>query len=142
MRPIRPARTAVEAIGSASETVASTAVPPSGPVLEPADVSLALRYLPGYDVIVVTDDVPAAAIPVAVEAAAFAGAHLVVLVGNGSAGPEGLPPEALVLETPAEDPDGAFAHLVGGYAAGLAAGESPADAFAAARGDRWERPVA
>ena len=90
----------------------------------------------------VTDDVPSAAIPVAAEAAEFAGAHLVVLVGEGSAAPEGLPSGALVLEAPARDPDGAFATLVGAYAAGLAAGESHADAFAAARGASWERPVA
>jgi sugar/nucleoside kinase (ribokinase family) len=35
-----------------------TAAAASGPILEPADVSLGLRYLPSYDVIVVTDDVP------------------------------------------------------------------------------------
>ena len=74
----------------------------SGPILEPADVSLGLRYLPSYDVIVVTDDVAAEVIPVAAEAAEFASAHLVVLVGEGSAPPEGLPADALVLQAPAE----------------------------------------
>ena len=114
----------------------------SGPILEPADVSLGLRYLPAYDVIVVTDDVAAEVIPVAAEAAEFASAHLVVLVGEGSAPPDGLPADALVLQAPADDPDGAFATLVGAYAAALAAGEAPADAFTAARGASWERPVA
>ena len=114
----------------------------SGPILEPADVSLGLRYLPAYDVIVVTDDVAAEVIPVAAEAAEFASAHLVVLVGEGSAPPEGLPADALVLQAPADDPDGAFATLVGAYAAALVAGEAPADAFTAARGASWERPVA
>ncbi len=89
-----------------------------------------------------TDDVAAEVIPVAAEAAEFASAHLVVLVGEGSAPPEGLPADALVLQAPADDPDGAFATLVGAYAAALAAGEAPADAFAAARGASWERPVA
>jgi hypothetical protein len=113
----------------------------NGPILEPADVSLGLRYLPSYDVIVVTDDVPDA-IPVAAEAAEFGSAHLVVLVGERSASPEGLPPDALVLQAPAEDPDGAFAVLVGAYAAAYAAGEGPKEAFTTARGAAWERPVA
>ena len=85
---------------------------------------------------------PAAAIPVAVEAAEFAGAHSWCWSGRGAPLPRAFQARALVLEAPAEDPDGAFAALVGGYAAGLAAGESPADAFAAARGASWERPVA
>ena len=114
----------------------------SGPILEPADVSLGLRYLPAYDVIVVTDDVLPEVIPVAAEAAEFASAHLVVLVGEGTSPPDGLPAAALVLQAPAHDPDGAFATLVGVYAAALDARQSPADAFAIARGSGWEPPVA
>ena len=130
-------------IDSAADAVAApTPAFVSGPILEPADVSLGLRYLPSYDVIVVTDDVAAEVIPVAAEAAEFASAHLVVLVGEGSPPPEGLPADVLVLQAPADDPDGAFATLVGAYAAALAAGQAPADAFSAARGASWERPVA
>ena len=130
-------------IGSDGDAVATPSVARSGgPILEPADVSLGLRYLPAYDVIVVTDDVAAEVIPVAAEAAEFASAHLVVLVGEGSTPPEGLPADALVLQAPADDPDGAFATLVGTYASALAAGDAPADAFTAARGAAWERPVA
>jgi hypothetical protein len=81
-------------------------------------------------------------IPVAAEAAEFAGAHLVVLVGEGSAPPDGLPADALVLQAPTEDLDGAFATLVGVYAAGRDAGQAPEAAFVAARGDAWEPPVA
>jgi hypothetical protein len=110
-----------------------------GPILEPADVSLALRYLPSYGVIVVTDEVMPTIVPVAAEAAAFAGAHLVVLVQEGGA-PDGAT-EGTVLEAPAVDPDGAFAELVGSYAAALDAGVRPADAFGAATG-AWERPGA
>ena len=106
-------------------------------MLEPADVSLGLRYLPGYDVIVVTDDVAAEAIPVAAEAAEFAGAHLVVLVGEGSAAPEGLLPRRscsrhplTILTVPSRPWSAAMRPA-------LAAGESPADAFAAARGASW-----
>ncbi len=146
--PVRPTPTVAgttedqPSVTEAEPRIATPDVYAWAPVLEPADVSLAMRYLPGYDVIVVTDDVPAAAIPVAVEAAEFAGAQLVVLVGEGIAASDGLPQAALVLEAPADDPDGAFAAVVGSYAAGLAAGESPSDAFAAARGASWERPVA
>jgi hypothetical protein len=143
--PIVAAATDDELSVTASD--AETAATPSqamasGPILEPADVSLGLRYLPSYDVIVVTDDVAGAVIPVAVEAAEFAGAHLVVLVGEGSAPPDGLRIEALVLQAPTEDLDGAFATLVGAYAAALAGGQAPADAFTAARGTAWEQPVA
>jgi hypothetical protein len=125
-----------------ADAAAAPTPPTRGPILEPADVSLGLRYLPSYDVIVVTDDVAAEIIPIAAEAAEFATAHLVVLVGEGSAPPEGLPADALVIQAPADDPDGAFATLVGVYAAALASGETPADAFTAARGTAWEPPVA
>jgi hypothetical protein len=80
-------------------------------------------------------------IPVAAEAAAFASAHLVVLVGEGSPSPDGLPAEALVLEAPADDPDGAFATLVGAYAAALAAETPPSRLHRRAR-CRLGRPVA
>ena len=63
----------------------------------------------------------APAVPVAVEAAGFAGAHLVLLVsGDPSSGAAALtlPPDATVLAVPADD-EGAFATLVGAYAAAL-----------------------
>jgi hypothetical protein len=131
-------------VTSSDDGIVAARVPATltGPILEPADVSLGLRYLPAYDVIVVTDDVAADVIPVAAEAAEFATAHLVVLVGEGSPPPDRLPADALVLQAPADDPDGAFANLVGAYAAALASGQSPAEAFTAARGASWERPVA
>ena len=128
---------------SDAETVATPGpTATTGPILEPADVALGLRYLPAYDVIVVTDDVTADVLPVAVEAAAFATAHLVVLVGEGSPPPDGLPVDALVLQAPADDPDGVFSTLVGAYAAGVASGQPLADAFTAATGASWGRPVA
>ncbi len=115
--------------------------PASGPAprLEPADVSLGLEYVTGYGVLVVTDDVPESVVPVAAEAAAFAGAHLVLLVPPGREAPAVLSAEATVLAAPDEADEGAFATLVGEYAAALDAGISPAAAFAAATGDAgWE----
>ena len=108
-----------------------------GPVLDAADVSLGLQYLTAFGVLVVTDDVAAPAVPVAVEAAGFAGAHLVLLVsGDPSSGAAALtlPPDATVLAVPADD-EGAFATLVGAYAAALDFGAEPAAAFAGAVGD-------
>jgi ribokinase len=113
------------------------ASPPDGPRLEAADVALGLRYLTGFDVLVLTDDVPAGVLPVAVEAAAFAGARLVTLVppGGGTAPVVG---QALVLEAPSPD-DGAFAALVGTLAAGLDRGLAPEDALRlATRAGGWE----
>ena len=46
---------------------------------------------------------------------------------------------ATVLAAPADDADGAFARLVGRFAAALDAGSSGGEAFALARGaDGWE----
>ena len=70
-------------------------------------------------------------VPGRVEAAGFAGARLVLLVGRGARRPRATsPPDATVLEAPADDDDGAFATLVGAYAAALDAGADPAQAFA------------
>ncbi len=110
-----------------------------GPRLEPADVALGLRYLTAFDVLVVGDDAPVDVIPACVEAAAFAGARLVVAVRLPGGVPDGLPEDATVLIAPDEDGE-AFARLLGRYAAALDAGSEPGAAFAVAAGDGWERP--
>jgi hypothetical protein len=110
-----------------------------GPRLEPADVALGLSYVDAYTVLVVTDDVPAMALPAAVEAAAFAGAQLVVIVPPGRPAPTVIPAGATVLAAPDEADDGEFATLVGEYAAALDRGMGPAEAFAVATGAAgWE----
>ena len=99
--------------------------------LDAADLQLAFDYLPEYSVIVVAERLVPAALRVAVGAAAWSGAALVV-VGR----PDdlmGLPDDATVLAAPDDgDPDGAFAAMIGAYAAGLDRGEDPKAAFAAA----------
>ena len=111
----------------------------AAPRLEPADVSLGLDYLTSFSVAVVTDDVPPVVVPVVAEAAAFAGAHLVVVVAPGGGTDAALLPDATVLEAPSEADEGAFAAVVGAYAAAVDGGESPAAAFADATGDTgWE----
>ncbi|HYO42123.1 MAG TPA: hypothetical protein VES19_02890, partial [Candidatus Limnocylindrales bacterium] len=110
-----------------------------GPRLEPADVALGLSYLTSFDVLIVTDDVPAIALPACVEGMQFADAHLVVIVPPGGLPPETLPADATVLAAPDVADDGAFAALVGAYAAAVDAGEEPAAAFRIATGAvGWE----
>ena len=140
---VQPAPDADEPDLLADETddsdAASVAGPTvAGPRLEALDVDLGLRYLTAFSVIVVADDALEAALAVATEAAAFAGAHLVVLVPEGIDPPPDLPSGATVLAAPRSDPDGAFAASVGAYAAGLDAGRPPDDAFRAALAAGWE----
>ena len=105
------------------------------PGLDAADIDLALKFLPGASVIALAEPLPEAAVAVAVEAAGFAGARLIVLV------PSGATPPATVLEAPPDD-DGSFGRLVGIFAAGLDAGTEPAAAFAeAVAASGWE-PIA
>jgi hypothetical protein len=102
----------------------------AGPTLEPADIELALRYLPDYRVLVVAESLASDALQVVLAASRWSGAALILVVPSGS---EPLDvPDATVLEAPADDPDDAFASVVGGYAAALDRGEEPAEAFASA----------
>jgi len=106
-------------------TPGSLAAPSSLLLLDPVDLALALGYLNGFGVLVVADPLGAASIVVAAEAAAYAGAALVVLVAAGTSGTD-IPIEATVIAVPDEDPDGVFARTVGAFAAALDAGDAPA----------------
>ncbi len=103
---------------------------PPGPTLEPADIELALRYLPDYRVLVVAEPLAPAALDVVLAASRWSGAALVIVLAHG-ADPVDVP-DATILEAPEGDPDDAFASVVGGYAAALDRGEEPAEAFATA----------
>jgi hypothetical protein len=112
--------------------------PPGGPGLEPADVALGLRYLRDFSVLVAVEPLAGGAASVIADAAAFAAAPLVVVAVPGAslAAAYGA---ATVMEAPAADPDGAFAALVGRYAAALDRGVAPAEAFAAVTAEGgWE----
>ncbi|HEX8026711.1 MAG TPA: hypothetical protein VF484_10950, partial [Candidatus Limnocylindrales bacterium] len=99
--------------------------------LEPADLDLALRYLPDVRAIVVVD----ATAELAATAAAAAGWSdaALVLVTPAADAPAELPAEVadrtLVLAAPPSDPDGAFAGFVAGLAVRLAEGATAADAW-------------
>ncbi len=113
--------------------------PAAGPRLDPADVTLGLGYLTEFRVLVVVDDVPAEALPAAIDGAAFAGARLVLLVRPGWSPPAATPADATILAVPDDGDDGAFGALVGAYASALDAGADPAEAFRSATGSAgWE----
>ena len=96
------------------------------PVLEAADVGLALRYLPELGVIVTVHVAP----EVVAEAAAAAGwarTGLIVVVDPASEIPDGLPDDALALAAEDVDDLGGIGAAIGRYAASLDQGR-PADA--------------
>ena len=103
----------------------------AGLSLEPADIELALRYLPDYRVLVVADSLGEPSLRVALAAASWNGAALVVIVPAGSKQKPGGD-DATVIEAPPDDLDDAFAEIVGTYAAAIDRGEEPAEAFASA----------
>lgn len=114
--------------------------PAAGPglELEPADLGLGLRYLRDFRVVVTVEPLAAGCAPVVAEAASFADAALVVIAAPGTSLSDAYA-SATVLETPAEDPDGAFAALVGRFAAALDRGEAPGDALrGAVAAGGWE----
>lgn len=112
--------------------------PRAAPVLEPADLALGLRYLRDYRVVVAVEPIADGGAAVIADAAAFADAGLVVVAPPGLAAPAAYA-AATLIEAPADDPDGAFAGLVGRYAAALDRGTPPAEAFRAATAEGgWE----
>jgi hypothetical protein len=110
--------------------------------LDAADVDLGLRYLTGYSVIVTAEPLSDATLAIVAEAAAYAGAHLVVVTQSGTPGPvidRNVP--STLLEAPADDPDEQFAGVVGRYAAALDTGAAAEEAFRTALGASGWEPV-
>jgi hypothetical protein len=112
------------------------------PRLDARDIELGLHYLADCRVLVVAEPLEADALEVARDAARYHGAALIVIVADGiplpaEAAPVELPADATVLRAPAED-SGAFAAVVGRYAAALANGQPAAEAWQAAlAGSEW-----
>ncbi len=129
---------ATDDLDGASETPAADPALPGIPTLEAADVDLGLRYLTDYRVVVLADPSAADVVAVAADAARWGEARLIVVVAAGRPAPDGLPGDAVVLEAPQTDPDGAFADLVGAFAAALDGGDEPETAFRASlASDGW-----
>jgi hypothetical protein len=131
----------VTALGRAGVGHAALLRRPGGGEVAPldrADIELGLRYVPECRVLVAAEPLEPAALAAAVEAAAYHGAPLIALFPAGAAAPGELPETATVLELPDED-EGAFARLVGTYAAALASGQAAPDAWqAAVKATGWE----
>jgi len=121
-------------------TSGSTSGPPGGslPRLDAGDLDLGLRYLADWRVLVMAEPIDEETLAVARDAAAYHAAALVVLVAPGSNPQVGLDRTATVLQMPEQDA-GAFAALVGRYAALLDAGRPAEDAWhEALSGSGWE----
>src|SRR5439155_7030585 len=107
-------------------------VAPPGLALEAADVELALRYLTDFRVVVLADTLEADAGAAALAAAAFAGAHIIDLhAGEADGRSAEADPAFTAFDAEGADP-APFGRMAGRYAAGLDAGQAPAEAFRSA----------
>jgi hypothetical protein len=102
---------------------------PAGPALEAADVELGLRYLTDFAVVVLAESADPQTVAVVADAARWGEARMILVLDAGQTVPAGLPSEVIVFESPQSDPDGAFADLVGTFAASIDEGTEPAEAF-------------
>jgi hypothetical protein len=109
------------------ESPSSTVVPDIG--FDAADVDLAMRYLPDIRVVVISPEVATDVASVAARAGGWSGATTIRLVAGADEGREDFPHDSIVLSVPANDHDGAFATLVGQYAAALDRGDDTEGAF-------------
>lgn len=97
--------------------------------IEPADLELALRYLPDIRVIVLAAP-GGSLLRVAADGSSWSAATLVILGpldDDGAAVADAA--GAIVLDPPASDPDEAFAGVVAAFARRVDAGEAPAGAW-------------
>ena len=104
-----------------------TTRPSLRPAFDPADATLAWRYLPEMAVIVAVH-LEAGVLAEAVAAASWAETALIVVVPVAAGVPPGLPPDAVTLELDDSD-DSAAGAAIGRYAAALDRGDAPRDAY-------------
>jgi hypothetical protein len=97
------------------------------PGLDAADVQLALRYLPDHRVVLVAEPQPDEILAVVADAAAYAGATLLVAVASGW---RGTPPDAaVVVEGDTTGAESQLPELLGAVAARVDQGQGAADAL-------------
>ena len=111
------------------------------PALDAADIELALRYLTEFRVIVVAGDLDDVAVGVAADATGWSNGTLIAVIAEGGREPAGLPADAIVLGSPADDAE-AFDRLVGELAAAIDAGGDPRAAFRELVGSTGWEPAA
>jgi hypothetical protein len=114
-------------LAESAATGAESTLP--GPALEAADVELGLRYLTDFRVVVLAEPADPETVAVVADATRWGEARMVLVVSAGGTAPDGLPADVVVFESPATDPDGAFADLVGAFVAALDEGTEPGVAF-------------
>lgn len=102
--------------------------PAARPTLEPADLDLALRYLTDFAVLVLAEP-GRELLRVAVAAASWHDATLIVLLRPGDDISIDVSESAIVLEAPGWEAEDAFAELVGSMAARVDHGEEPSSAL-------------
>jgi hypothetical protein len=112
-----------------STSTPTAQVSTTAPPLDAGDIDLALRYLSELGVLVVADPIDDDTLRVVVDAASWASAQLIIVLPSGSRPPNGVPDDAIIFEAPSEHPDGAFATLVGSFAAALDDGDEAVHAF-------------
>jgi len=109
-----------------------------GPAIDAVDVDLGLRYLTAFEVVVVAEPAPPDLIGIVADAARWSTARMVLVLPADAVVPDNLPADSVVFEAPEVDPDGVFADLVGSFAAALADGVEPGEAFrASVESDGW-----
>ncbi len=127
-QPDEPTDPATDAATESAEGAAEDA--PTAdlrPTLDAADVSLALRYLTDFQVLVAVHP-SSDLLAEAVSAAGWASARLVVVLESEGDVPDGMPADALVVAAAADDAEGVGARI-GRYAAALSRGEDAAAAY-------------
>ncbi len=107
--------------------------------LDAADVELGLEYILEFGVLVLAEPLDPAAEAAALDAAAWRGAQVIAVLPAGVTPGQRLASTATVVVAPDED-GGAFAEMLGRYAAELDRGSSPAEGLGrAAAAAGWER---
>ncbi len=128
-RPDEPTDPATDEVTETAADGAAEVLPPPDlrPTLDAADVSLALRYLTDFEVLVAVHP-PSELLAEAVAAAGWASARLVVVLEPEGDVPDGMPADALVVAAAADDAEGVGARI-GRYAAALSRGDDAAEAY-------------
>ena len=120
----------VDGTEAAPTEAAPPAPPVQIPVLDAADVGLALRYLPELSVIVTVHTTPDV-VDEAGAASGWAQTALIVVVPPGAVAPEGLPETATVVAVADDDElEGGAGAAIGRYGAALDLGEPASEAYA------------
>jgi hypothetical protein len=96
--------------------------------LDPADLDLALNYLPDIRSIVLVGP-EASLVPPAAAESGWSGARLVIVTTKAEPFDTAAAPQAIVIEAPKSDPDATFAGFVAALAVRLELGDDPKTAW-------------